>query len=91
MKRREFVTLLGGASAAWPLGARAQQDGRIRRIGVLMAAPENDPEYQADLAAFEEDLQKLGWAEGRSLQIDRRWAPDVALMQRYAKELVGPT
>jgi putative tryptophan/tyrosine transport system substrate-binding protein len=84
MKRREFITLLGGAAVAWPLAARAQQ----RRIGVLMAASENDPEYQAALAAFEEELQKLGWLEGRSIRIDRRWAPDVQSMQRYAKELV---
>jgi putative tryptophan/tyrosine transport system substrate-binding protein len=89
MKRRDFITLLGGAAAAWPLVARAQQGERMRRIGVLMAASENDPEYQAALAAFEEEFQKLGWSEGRSVRIDRRWAPDVELMQRYAKELVG--
>jgi putative ABC transport system substrate-binding protein len=89
MKRRDFIALLGGATAAWSLAAHAQQAEQVRRIGVLMAASENDPEYQADLAAFEEELQKLGWAEGRSIRIDRRWTPDVELMQRYAKELVG--
>jgi putative ABC transport system substrate-binding protein len=89
MKRREFITLLGGTAAAWPLAALAQQPDRMRRIGVLMSASENDSEYQAYLAAFEEGLQKLGWSEGRSIRIDHRWAPDVELMQRYAKELVA--
>jgi putative ABC transport system substrate-binding protein len=88
LRRRDFVTLLG-AAAAWPLAARAQQSERMRRIGVLMAASETDPEYAADLAAFEEELGKLGWIEGRSIRIERRWAPDVELMQRHAKELVA--
>jgi putative tryptophan/tyrosine transport system substrate-binding protein len=88
MKRREVITLLGGATV-WPLAARAQQDDRMRRIGVLMWASENDPEYQAGLAAFEEELQKLGWSQDRSIRIDRRWAPDVELTQRLAKELIG--
>jgi putative ABC transport system substrate-binding protein len=60
MKRREFITLIGGAAAAWPFTAEAQQSERVRRIGVLMAMPENDPEFQAFLAAFREELQKLG-------------------------------
>ncbi len=89
MRRREFITLLGGTAAAWPLVARGQQPDRVRRVGVLMSASENDAEYQAYLAAFEEGLQKLGWSEGRNIQIDHRWAPDVELMQRYAMELVG--
>jgi putative ABC transport system substrate-binding protein len=89
MKRREFITLLGGATA-WPLAARAQQADRMRRIGVLMAVPENDHEYQAFLAAFREGLQKLGWAEGRNIRIDTRWAAlDAEAMQRFAKELVA--
>jgi putative ABC transport system substrate-binding protein len=89
MRRREFVTLIGGA-AAWPLAARAQQPDRMRRIGVLMAVPENDHEYQAFLAAFREGLQKLGWAEGRNIRIDTRWAAlDAEAMQRFAKELVA--
>ena len=61
MKRREFITLLGGAAAAWPLAARAQQGERIRRIGVLMAYPENDREGQSFVATLREGLQKLGW------------------------------
>src|SRR5215472_7490241 len=67
MRRRDFITLLGGA-AAWPLAARAQQPERMRRIGVLMAYAENDREYQSHLAAFREELQKLGWTEGRNVQ-----------------------
>jgi len=89
MRRREFITLLGGAAATWPLAARAQQDDRMRRIGVVMSASENDPEYQAGLAAFEEELQKLGWSQDRSIRIDRRWAPDVESAQLRAEELVG--
>ena len=74
MRRREFITLIGGAAAAWPLAARAQHGDRMRRIGVLMAHAESDPEGQANVAAFREGLQKLGWMEGRNLQIDTRWA-----------------
>ena len=73
MRRREFITLLGGA-AAWPLAARAQQGERMRRIGVLMTYAENDPEGQACVAAFSEGLQKLGWTDGRNMRIDYRWA-----------------
>ena len=86
--RRKFISALGGA-AAWPLAAQAQQPGPMRRIGVLMAVPENDPEYQAFLAAFQEGLQKLGWAEGRNIRMDYRWALDAEAMQRSAKELVA--
>jgi putative tryptophan/tyrosine transport system substrate-binding protein len=89
MKRREVITLLGGV-ATWPLAATAQQPERTRRIGVLMAYAESDPEGQAWVAAFREALQKLGWAEGRNSRIDTRWAtPDVEAMQRFAKELVA--
>ena len=89
MKRRDFITLLGGA-AAWPLAARAQQAERIRRIGVLMAYAENDREYQSHLAAFREELQKLGWTEGHNVQIDYRWAAlDLELMRRFARELIA--
>jgi putative ABC transport system substrate-binding protein len=90
MQRREFITLLGGAAAAWPLAARAQQGDRLRRIGVLTVYAERDPEGQAYLAAFREGLQKLGWAEGRNIRIDTRWgALDAEPRQRLAAELVA--
>ena len=68
MRRREFISLLGCAAAAWPLAARAQQ--RLRRIGVLMGFPESDSEAQANFAGFREGLQKLGWTEGRNIGIE---------------------
>jgi ABC-type uncharacterized transport system substrate-binding protein len=73
MRRREFITLLGGAAAAWPLTAGAQQIEPMRRIGVLMLYPENDPEGQLRAAAFRQGLQKLGWVVGRNVQIDFQW------------------
>jgi putative tryptophan/tyrosine transport system substrate-binding protein len=89
VKRRQFITLLGGA-AAWPIAARAQQGDRMRRIGVLMSLAETDPEAQARIAAFRKGLQTLGWAEGRNVRIDIRWAAsDAGLMQRFAKELIA--
>ena len=72
MKRREFIALVGGA-AAWPLAARAQQGERVRRIGVLMLYPENDPQGQLRATAFRQGLQKLGWVVGRNVQIDFHW------------------
>jgi putative ABC transport system substrate-binding protein len=89
MRRREFITLLGGAAAVWPLAARAQ--GGMRRIGVLMGYDESDAEGQAFFAAFREELQKHGWAEGRNIRIDKRWAipSDPGSMRRLAKELVA--
>jgi putative ABC transport system substrate-binding protein len=72
VKRRQFITLLGGA-AAWPVAARAQQPQRIRRIGVLMVTPEHDPQSRARVAAFQQGLEKLGWTIERNLQIDYRW------------------
>jgi putative ABC transport system substrate-binding protein len=88
MRRRDFITLLGGA-AAWPLAARAQSD-RVRRIGVLMAYAESDPEGQAWVAAFREGLQKLGWTENTNVRIDYRWATaEVAQIRQQAKELVA--
>jgi len=89
MRRREFITLLGGA-AVWPLAARAQLE-RLRRIGVLMGWPESDPEAQSALAAFLQGLQQLGWADGRNVRIDTRWATpaDAESTQRFAKELVA--
>src|SRR6266567_9137380 len=91
MRRRELITLLGGATAVWPLAARAQQPDRVRRIGVLMGYAESDSEAQANIAAFRDGLQKLGWTEGRNIRIDTRWAApaDAEAMQRFAKELVA--
>src|SRR5215813_9440181 len=90
MKRREFITLLGGAAAAGPLTARAQQGERMRRIGVLMPADADNPDNQARLAAFLQGLQQFGWAVGRNLRIDLRWAAgEVDRNRQYAEELVG--
>ena len=73
MQRREFITLLGGAAAAWPLAARAQQPEQMRRIGVLMNRAADDPEGKARIAAFQQGLQQLGWTDGRNVRIDIRW------------------
>ena len=89
MRRREFITLLGGA-AAWPLAVRAQQAERMRRIGVLTPFAAEDPEAQARVAAFVNGLQQLGWTDGRNLRIDIRWgAGDAERIRRYAAELVA--
>ena len=89
MKRREFITLLGGA-AAWPLAARAQQPDRMRRIGVFMNLASDDAEGQARNAAFLQGLQEAGWAVGRNVRIEYRWgAGDAELFRRYAAELVA--
>jgi putative ABC transport system substrate-binding protein len=90
MKRREFITLLGGAAAAWPLAARTQQPGGMRRIGVLMPLAAGDPEGQARLGAFVQGLQEHGWTVGSNVQLDIRWAAgEPNLIRRYAAELVG--
>ena len=90
MKRRDFITLLGGAAAAWPLAARAQQGERVRRVGVLMNLTADDPESSARVTAFAQGLQQLGWTVGRNLQIDYRWgAVDADRAGRYAPELVA--
>jgi putative ABC transport system substrate-binding protein len=86
MQRRDFITLLGGA-AAWPIAARAQQSA-IRRIGVLMGFAESDHGAQSGLAGFREELRKLGWMEGRNIEIDTRWATAES-MESFAKELVA--
>ena len=90
MRRRDFITLLGGAAAAWPLAARAQQAGG-RRIAALMGFAESDQQGRARVAAFREELQKLGWAESRNIGIEYRWTTpiDVESRQRSAKELVA--
>jgi putative ABC transport system substrate-binding protein len=71
--RREFITLLGGAAATWPIAARAQQGERMRRIGVLMSYAKSDPDGGVFVAAFREGLQQLGWLDGRDIRIDDRW------------------
>jgi ABC transporter substrate binding protein len=88
MRRREFITLVGGAAAAWPLAARAQQE-RIRRIGVLQALDADDPIAKSSIAAFTHGLQESGWTEGRNLRIDQRWAAgNIARLMADAAELV---
>ena len=90
MKRRDFITLLGGAAAAWPMVARAQQAERLRRIGVLLNVAADDPEGQARNAAFLQGLQELGWTVGRNVRIDYRWTEgDTDRLRRYAAELVA--
>jgi len=91
MRRREFIALLGGAATAWPLAARAQQPGGMRRIGVLMAHAESDPEFRAYVAAFRNGLEKLGWTEARNIRIDFRWGAldDAEARKRSAKELIA--
>src|SRR5258705_9078692 len=75
-KRREFITLLGGAAAAWPLAARAQQPERMRRIGVLMNTAADDPEGQGRKTAFVQALQQFGWTDGRNRRIETRWGTE---------------
>jgi ABC-type uncharacterized transport system substrate-binding protein len=90
MKRREFITLLGTAAAAWPLAVRAQQREPVRRIGVLLPATADDQVWQARLAAFHQGLALLGWTIGRNVHIDARWAtPNVAEIRRQAAELAA--
>ena len=90
MRRREFVALLGGVAAAWPLAARAQQPEQMRRIGVLTNLVADDPEAQARVGAFLQGLQELGWAVGRNMRIEYRWgAGDADRTRGYAAELVA--
>jgi putative ABC transport system substrate-binding protein len=89
MRRRDFITLLGGA-AAWPLAARAQPAGAMRRIGVLMNSAATDATYQSYITAFQQGLRQLGWVEGQNIQIDVRWnAGDAELARIYAAQLIG--
>jgi putative tryptophan/tyrosine transport system substrate-binding protein len=89
MRRREFITLVGGALAC-PLTAQAQQPERMRRIGVLIAPLESDPEAQRRMSALRDGLEKLGWNDGRNVRIDVRWGGgDAERLRAYAVELVG--
>jgi putative ABC transport system substrate-binding protein len=93
MQRRSFLTLLGGAAAAWPLAARAQPRERIRRIGVLQAGAADDPIVQERVAGFLQALSELGWTVGRNLRIDIRWGvsnDDPDRIRRYATEILAP-
>jgi putative ABC transport system substrate-binding protein len=90
MRRREFITLLGGATLTWPLAARAQQGERMRRIDVLMNLAEDDPESQARLSTFVQSLQQLGWTDGHNLRIQTRWAAaDADRFRKYAVEFAA--
>jgi putative tryptophan/tyrosine transport system substrate-binding protein len=90
MKRREFIALLGGVAAAWPVAARAQQGERVRRIGVLLSFGADDPEVSARVEAFQRGLQQLGWIDGRNVRIDYRMtAGDAERSRRHAAELVA--
>jgi putative ABC transport system substrate-binding protein len=89
LKRREFIALLGGAAATWPLAARAQQDERVRRVGILMPFSPADVETQSRVRAFREELRKRGWASGVNVQFDERWTLDnMDLIRSAAANLV---
>jgi putative tryptophan/tyrosine transport system substrate-binding protein len=90
MKRREFVTLVGGAAASWPLAAYAQRTGGMRKVGVLLASVESDPDSQVRIAAFRRGFAELGWKEGENVQIEYRWSAGQGdLIRRNAEELVA--
>ena len=90
MDRRTFISLIGGAATAWPRVARAQEPGRVRRIGVLLALVDSDPEGQPRIAALQRELETLGWTEGRNIQIEYRWASgDAERFRTFAAELVA--
>jgi len=93
MRRRDFITLIGGATAAWPLAARAQQGERMRRIGVLLSPAADDLEYQDRIAAFQQALQQLGWTDARNVRVDIRWGlgSDTELIRKNVAELVALT
>ena len=90
VRRRDFITLLGGATASWPLAARAQQGDRVRRIGVLVGLDENDPLAKTFVSAFTQALADLGWTDGHNVRIDFRWGGgDINRARALAQELVG--
>src|SRR5512132_1185040 len=90
LKRREFITLLGGAAVAWPLAARAQQPEQMRRIGVISTLAADDPDVRPRHAAFLQRLQQFGWNEGRNVRIDYRWgASNADNTRKFARDLVA--
>src|SRR3974390_2340973 len=90
MKRREFIALLGGVAAAWPLAARAQQGERMRRVGLLLPSAANNPAFQLWVAAFIQAMGDIGWIIGKTVEIDIRWATnDVAKIKKEAADLVA--
>ena len=90
IRRRQFITLVGGAAATWPLTARAEQRERMRRIGVLLSVDGSDPEGKAQLSGFTQALTELGWIEGRNLRMEIRWGGgDVDRIRTFAKDLVA--
>jgi putative ABC transport system substrate-binding protein len=90
VKRREFITLLGGAAAAWPLAAHAQQGARVRRVGIVMPYPKGDSEYEARLRAFKQELAKLGWTDGGNIRFDEHWTTDdMDMVRAHAAALVA--
>jgi putative ABC transport system substrate-binding protein len=90
VKRRDFITLLGGAAAVWPLAARAQQGERMRRVGVLMHTTPDEPDSQARITALAQGLQEAGWVVGRNLRIDTRWSSgNRARLRKDAADLVA--
>jgi putative ABC transport system substrate-binding protein len=91
VRRRDFIALAGGLTATWPLAARAQQDNRVRRIGVFMNLPEGDPDATRWIAALLKSLDEFSWTEGRNIRLDFRWGIDAAHVQKNAEELVALT
>ena len=90
MRRREFIRIIAGSAAVLPLATFAQQPERMRRIGVLMPSAADDAEYQTRMAAFLQELQRLGWSDGRNVRNDSRWAAgDANLIRKYAAELIA--
>jgi putative tryptophan/tyrosine transport system substrate-binding protein len=90
MRRRDFITLLGGAAAAWPLAARAQQPGRVRRVGILMPYPKGDSEHEARVRAFKQELAKLGWTDGANVRFDEHWTTDnMDMVRSHAASVVA--
>ena len=89
MRRREFITLVGGAAAMWPLTARAQQPERARRVGILLAGSAEEPDYQARVAASLKELQQLGWSEGRNLRVEVRGGGSEANIRKNITELIA--